>query len=154
MVIVYKGGRRVPSKNGHFPDFSKNCEKLEKSQNLLKLINSRVGGARGSGRGRVPSKNCDFSTNCEKLEKSRFLLKLINLSGKGGGRVPSKNCDFCNFCDFSKNCCWGWWASKTRGKLHVDLPDVDLSFFKTEKGISVKVTVTAYVDPQHFAVLT
>ena len=35
----------------------------------------------------------------------------------------------------------------------MDLPDADLSFFKTQKGISVKVEVT-YVDPQHFAVMT
>ena len=32
----------MPSKNNDFRDFSKNCEKLEKSQNLLKLINSRL----------------------------------------------------------------------------------------------------------------
>ena len=47
------------------------CEKLEKSQSLLKLLNS-------SGKGgirRVPSKHydfcnfCDFSKNCEKLWK-------------------------------------------------------------------------------------
>ena len=65
--MVYKEGRRVPSKNSDFRDFSKNCVKLEKSQNLLKLMNSRVGEGR-----RVPSKICDFSTNCEKLEKSQF----------------------------------------------------------------------------------
>ena len=44
------------------------AKKLEKSQFLLKLLNSRVKGGR-----RVPSKNC------EKLEKSQFLLKLLNL---------------------------------------------------------------------------
>ena len=36
-------------------DFSKNCEKLKKSQFLLKLLKSGVRGGR-----RVPSKNCDF----------------------------------------------------------------------------------------------
>ena len=44
------------------------CEKLEKSQHLLKLLNS---GGKGSIR-RVPSKHydfCNFSKNCEKLEK-------------------------------------------------------------------------------------
>ena len=56
-----------------FARSSKNSEKLEKSQFLLKILNSRV--KRGS-------KNCDFcnfcdfSKNCEKLEKSQFLLKL------------------------------------------------------------------------------
>ena len=54
-------------------------EKLEKSQNLLKLLNScRVRGGR-----RVPSKNydfCDFSKNCEKLEQSQNLLKLLKSS--------------------------------------------------------------------------
>ena len=88
-----------------FARSSKTCEKLEKSQFLLKLIKSSVRGGR-----RVPSKNCnfcnfcDFSKNCEKLEKSQFLLKLIKTSVRRGRRVPSKNCDFCNFCDFSKNC--------------------------------------------------
>ena len=63
----------MPSKNC---DFSKHCEKLEKSQFLLKLTKSRVRGDK-----RVPSKNCnfcdfcDFSKNYEKLEKSQFLLK-------------------------------------------------------------------------------
>ena len=36
------GGRRVPCKNYNFCDFSKNHETLEKSQNLLKLLNSSV----------------------------------------------------------------------------------------------------------------
>ena len=55
-----------------FARSSKNCKKLEKSQNLLKLLKSRIKGGR-----RVPSKNCDFfifSKNCKKLEKSQFLL--------------------------------------------------------------------------------
>ena len=61
-----------------FARSSKNCEKLEKSQFLLKLLNSS-----GKGGTRVSSKNCDFcnfcdfSKNYEKLEKSQFLLKLI-----------------------------------------------------------------------------
>ena len=55
----------MPSKNSHF---SKNCQKLEKSQFLLKLITTSVRGGR-----RVRSKNCDFSKNCEELEKSQFL---------------------------------------------------------------------------------
>ena len=91
------GGRRVSSKNCNF---SKNCEKLEKSQFLLKLITTGVRGGT-----RVPCKNCDFcnlSKTCKKLQKSQFLLKLLNSSGKGGTRVSSKNCDFCNFWDFSK----------------------------------------------------
>ena len=74
---------------------SKICKKLEKSQCLLKLLNSSgEGGIR-----RVPSKHnnfcnfCDFSKNCEKLEKSQFLLKLLNSSGKGHREVPNKNCD-------------------------------------------------------------
>ena len=70
-------------------DFSKNCEKLEKSQFLLRLIKSS-----GTGGRRVSSKNCDFcdfSKNCEKLEKSLFLLKLIKSSVTGGRRVSSKN---------------------------------------------------------------
>ena len=60
-----------------FARSSKTCEKLEKSQFLLKLINTSVRRGR-----RVPSKNCDFckfcdfSKNCEKLDKSHFLLKL------------------------------------------------------------------------------
>ena len=57
-----------------FARSSKTCEKLEKSQFLLKLIKSSVRGGR-----RVPSKNCNFcnfSKNCKKLEKSQFLLKL------------------------------------------------------------------------------
>ena len=40
-----RGGTRVPRKNCnfcYFCDFSKNCEKLEKSQFLLKLIKSSV----------------------------------------------------------------------------------------------------------------
>ena len=45
----------------------KNCEKLEKSQNLLKLLNSS-----GKGDRRVPSKNCDFSQNCENWRKCRI----------------------------------------------------------------------------------
>ena len=54
----------MPRKNCNFYnfcDFSKTCEKLEKSQFLPKLIKSsvRVGT-------RVPSKNCDFSKNYEK----------------------------------------------------------------------------------------
>ena len=53
-----------------FARSSKNCEKLEKSQFLLKLLNSS-----GKGGTRVSSKNCDFSKNCEKLEKSQLLLK-------------------------------------------------------------------------------
>ena len=89
----------------NFCDSSKNCEKLEKSQFLLRLIKSS-----GTGGRRVSSKNCDFcnfcdfSKKCEKLEKSLFLLKLIKSSVTGGRRVSSKNCDFCNFYDFSKNC--------------------------------------------------
>ena len=74
-----------------FARSSKNWEKLEKSQVLLKLLNSS-----GKGGRRVPSKNCDFSKNCEKLEKS---LKLIQTSVGGGTRVPSKNYDFSENCE-------------------------------------------------------
>ena len=80
-------------------DLSKNYEKLEKSQLLLKLIKSSVTRVT-----RLSSKKCNFSKNCEKLEKSHFLLKLITTSVRGGTRVPSENCDFCNFFNFSKNC--------------------------------------------------
>ena len=93
------------AKTAIFCDSSKNYEKLEKSQFLLRLIKSS-----GTGGRRVSSKNCNFcifcnfSKNCEKLEKLLFLLKLIKSSVTGDRRVSSKNCDFCNFYDFSKNC--------------------------------------------------
>ena len=61
----------MPSKNC---DFSKNCEKLEISQFLLKILNSS-----GKGDRRAPSKNChfcNFSKNCEKLEKLQFFANL------------------------------------------------------------------------------
>ena len=96
------GGTRVSSKNCDFCDSSKNCEKLDKSQFLIRLIKSS-----GTGGRRVSSKNCDFcdfSKNCEKLEISLFLLKLIKSSVAGGRRASSKNCDFCYFYNFSKNC--------------------------------------------------
>ena len=57
---------------------AKIAKKLEKSQFLLKLLNSS-----GKGGTRVSSKKCDFcnfcdfSRYCEKLEKSQFLRKLI-----------------------------------------------------------------------------
>ena len=57
-----------PAKTTIFCDSSKNCEKLEKSQFLLRLIKSS-----GTGGKRVAGKNCDFcnlSKNCEKLERS------------------------------------------------------------------------------------
>ena len=54
-----RGGRRGPNKIydfRNFCDFSKNCEKWEKSQNLLELVNSSVrDGRRGC------NKICDFS---------------------------------------------------------------------------------------------
>ena len=55
-------------------DFYKNCEKLEKSQFLLKFIIIKSSGAGGR---RVSRKNCNFSKNCEKLEKSQFLLDTL-----------------------------------------------------------------------------
>ena len=69
-----------------FARSSKNCEKLEKLQFLLKLLNSS-----GKGGRRTPSKNCDFYNSCdfskndEKLEKSisQFLRKLIKSSVRG-----------------------------------------------------------------------
>ena len=48
-----------------FAHSSKNREKMEKSQFLLKLLNSK-----GKGGRRVPRKNCDFcnfSKNCGKI---------------------------------------------------------------------------------------
>ena len=54
----------------NFGDFSKNCQKLEKSQFLLKLIMPSVRGDR-----RVPIKNCNFyyfSKNCEIFELVMF----------------------------------------------------------------------------------
>jgi len=51
-LIKSTGVRRVSNKNCNF---SKNCEKLEKLQFLLKLIKSSVRGGR-----RVSSKNWDF----------------------------------------------------------------------------------------------
>ena len=90
-------GRRVSSKNSDFCNFcdsSKNCEKLEKSQFLLKLIKSS-----GTGGRRLSSKNCNFSKNCENWRNCSF-AKLITTSVGGGKRAPSKNCDFCSF---SKN---------------------------------------------------
>ena len=50
-----------------FTRSTKNCEKLEKSQNLLKLLNSS-----GKGDRRLPSKNCHFSKNCENWRKRRI----------------------------------------------------------------------------------
>ena len=55
-----------------FARSSKNCEKLDKSQFLLKLIKSSV-----TGGTRVSSKNCDFSKNCEKIEEIPVFAKII-----------------------------------------------------------------------------
>ena len=85
----------------NFCDSSKNCEKLEKSQFLLKFIIIK---SSGTGGRRVSSKNCNFSKNCEKLEKSQFLLKLIKSSVTGGRRVPSKNWISAISGVFQKNC--------------------------------------------------
>ena len=63
-------GRRVSSKNSDFCNFCdsfKNCEKLEKSQFLLKLIKSS-----GTGGRRLSSKNCNFSKNCENWRNCSF----------------------------------------------------------------------------------
>ena len=86
--------------------------------------------------------------------------------------MPSKNCDFCDFFIFSKNCkkigeialfaiftrivlLFGSMSIKEH-RSHVDSFHNDLSIFtcKPQKKECVKVTVTAYVDPQHFAVMT
>ena len=90
------------------------CKKLEKSQCLLKLLNSSgEGGIR-----RVPSKHydfcnfCDFSNNCEKLEKSQFLLKLLNSSGKGHREVPNKNCDLISPISPKIGKSLSWWCFK------------------------------------------
>ena len=86
-VSLKKAERRDMSK---FARSSKTCEKLEKSQFLLKLIKTSVRRGR-----RVPSKNydfcnfCDFSKTCEKLEKSQFLLKLRQVLEEGEG-CPAK----------------------------------------------------------------
>ena len=82
-------------------DFSKNCEKLEKLQFLLRLIKSS-----GIGGRRVSSKNCDFcnfSKNCEKLEKSLFLLKLSQVLQEVEG-CPAKTVTSAISTIFSKNC--------------------------------------------------
>ena len=50
-----------------FARSTKNCEKLEKWQFLLKSIKTSVRGGR-----RVPSKNCDSSTTCEIFELVMF----------------------------------------------------------------------------------
>ena len=63
-------GRRVSSKNSDFCNFcdsSKNWEKLEKSQFLLKLIKSSGTGGRWES-----SKNCNFSKNCENWRNGSF----------------------------------------------------------------------------------
>ena len=71
----------MPSKNWDFCNFcdsSKNCEKLEKSQFLLRLIKSS-----GTGGRRVSSKNCDFcnfcdfSKNCKKMGEIAVFAKII-----------------------------------------------------------------------------
>ena len=84
MVKEVEGRPAKTAMFADFCDFSKNCEKLKKSQFLLKSIKTSVRGGRT-----VPSKNCnfcDFSKTCEKLEKSisKFLLKLIKSSVSGG----------------------------------------------------------------------
>ena len=67
----------MSSKNCDFFNFSKNCEKLEKSLFLLKLIKSSVTGGR-----RVSSKNCDlcnfydFSKNCKKMGEIAVFAKI------------------------------------------------------------------------------
>ena len=76
---------------------SKNCEKLEKSLFLLKMLNLRVKRGR-----RVPSKNCDFCNVCclflrflQKLRKlgeiavfAKITYKIQEL--KDGERCPAK----------------------------------------------------------------
>ena len=87
----------MSSKNSDFCNFcdsSKNCEKLEKSQFLLKLIKSS-----GTGGRRLSTKTA-ISPKIAKIGEIAVLLKLITTSVGGGKRVPSKNCDFCSF---SKN---------------------------------------------------
>ena len=87
-----------------FAGTSKNCEKLEKSQFLVKLIKSSVRGGR-----RVSSKTCnfcDFSKNCENGKNCSFLLKLIKSRVTGGRRVSSKNCDFRNLISSRFSCSW------------------------------------------------
>ena len=66
----------MPSKNCNFCDFSKNCEKLEELQYLLKLLNSSCKGGR-----RLPSKNCDFSKNCKKIGEIAELAKINEFKG-------------------------------------------------------------------------
>ena len=94
----------MTSKNCDFCNFSKNCKKLEKSQFLVKLLNSS-----GKGGRKVPSKNCDLCNFCDYYHdkeltrkivtdlrffttheiKSQFLLLRGNLdiSGETGGSV-------------------------------------------------------------------
>ena len=60
-----------------FARSSKNCEKLEKSQFLLKFIKTSVRGG-----GRVPSKNyhfcsfCDFTKNLRKIREITEFAKI------------------------------------------------------------------------------
>ena len=95
-LIKSTGGRRVSNKNCNF---SKNCEKLEKLQFLLKLSTTSV---RNKGAQQKLRFLQFLQKIAKKLEKSQFLLKLIKSSVTGGRRVPSKNWDFYNFRDFSK----------------------------------------------------
>ena len=56
------------------------CQKMEKSQNLLKLITSSVRGGR-----RGPNKICAFSKNCKKFSKvleERKISVFLHLKGK------------------------------------------------------------------------
>ena len=65
------------AKTAIFCDSSKNCEKLKKSQFLLRLIKPSVTGGR-----RVSSKNCDFcnfydfSKNCKKMGEIAVFAKI------------------------------------------------------------------------------
>ena len=71
----------------------------------------------------VPSKNCDFSKNCEKLKKSQELEEVEG--------CPAKT------------------AISAISTIYLWICPTLIC-----QGISVKVVVTAYSDPQHFAVMT
>ena len=72
--VVLQEVQGCPAKNCDFCNFcdsSKSCERLEKSQFLIKLIKSS-----GTGGRRVSSKNCDFSKNWEKIGEIAVFAKI------------------------------------------------------------------------------
>ena len=81
-VTPCKGGRRMTSKNCDFCNFSKKCEKLEKSQFLVKFLNWS-----GKGGRKVPRKNCGFCNFCDYYHDKELRKIATNV----------KNCQSCDF---------------------------------------------------------